>query len=60
MAIDHEYTNEIVCPYWGAEFSDSWEFEDDDSPECECGKKFISIRNTAVNYITKKCPCLNG
>jgi uncharacterized Zn-finger protein len=61
MAIDHEYTDEIVCPYCGAEFSDSWEFKDDDSPECEeCGKKFISRRDISVSYTTKKAPCLNG
>jgi DNA-directed RNA polymerase subunit RPC12/RpoP len=61
MAIDHEYTNEIVCPYCGAEFSDSLEFGDDDYPECEeCGKKFISRRDISVSYITKKSPCLNG
>jgi len=60
MAINHEYTNEIVCPYCGAEFSDSWEFGDDDFPECDCGKKFISRRDIEVTYITEKCPCLNG
>ena len=45
MGIDHEYTKEIVCPYCGAELSDSWKFEDDDFHECDCGKKFISTRD---------------
>jgi hypothetical protein len=60
MAIDHEYTKEIVCPYCGAEFLDSWEYGDHDFPECDCGKKFISKRDIDVTYITEKCPCLNG
>jgi hypothetical protein len=60
MAIDHEYTDEIVCPYCGAEFRDSWGYGDHDFPECDCGKKFISKRDIDVTYITEKCPCLNG
>jgi hypothetical protein len=60
MAIDHEYTNEIVCPYCGAEFLDSWELGAYDILECDCGKKFISTRNTEVTYTTEKIPCMNG
>jgi len=46
--IDHKFTNEIVCPYCGYEFSDSWEYLDPSNDshdgeeidvEClECGK----------------------
>lgn len=60
MEIDHEYTDDIVCPYCGAEFLDSWEYKDDDFPVCDCGKRFISRRDISVSYTTEKCPCLNG
>ena len=33
--IDHEYTREIVCPWCGYEFSDSWEIQgNDESEQC--------------------------
>ncbi len=41
---DHNYTSEVVCPYCGYEFLDSWEIADgyDGSDyECrDCGKLF--------------------
>ena len=54
--INHEYTDEIVCPYCGYEFSDSWDFNRDseeiDCPECE--KTFEYFREVEVKYVTKK------
>jgi DNA-directed RNA polymerase subunit RPC12/RpoP len=52
--IDHDYTDEIVCPYCGCEFSESYEF-DRDSGECECyecGKEFEYYRHIEVTYCT--------
>lgn len=54
--IDHEYTGEIVCPYCGYEFSDSWEISGNDgSLVCEeCGKKFRYERHVSIMYSTSK------
>lgn len=56
--IDHEYTDEIVCPFCGNEFSDSFEYgegEDIGLIECgECEKEFYATRNISVSYSTKK------
>lgn len=57
--IDHEYTNEIVCPWCGCEFSDSWELgnggectELEECPDCE--KEFYASRIITVEYSTQK------
>jgi DNA-directed RNA polymerase subunit RPC12/RpoP len=52
--IDHNYTEEIVCPYCGCEFGDSWEnSEDSGEEECyECGKEFEYYRHIEVTYCT--------
>lgn len=57
--IDHEYTDEIICPYCGYEFSDSFEInsgeEDLGLIKCdECGKSFYAIRNIEITYSTEK------
>ena len=57
--IDHECTNEIVCPYCGNEFSDSWEYSSSDEQigliECgECEKSFYANRNITITYSTEK------
>lgn len=53
--IDHEYTDEIVCPWCGHEHGDSWEWVDYDTTECdECEKKFTHIRHVEVTYTTEK------
>jgi len=59
--IDHEYTDEVVCPYCGYIMSDSWELGDRDGGECEweeicpeCDKKFISARMITIDYKTRK------
>lgn len=58
---DHEYTNEIVCPYCGLEKQDSWQYHDDNYDgyigiiECgECGKMFHAERYIEITYITSK------
>lgn len=53
--IDHEYTNEIVCPHCGEVFRDSWEFDDEGIYECwECHKPFSWVRTVTVEYSTEK------
>lgn len=54
--IDCKYTNEIVCPFCGNEFMDSWEIgegEDIGELECdECNKKFFASRHITTTYVT--------
>ena len=56
--IDHDYTDEVICPYCGYEFSDSWEFndnQDEQHVECEeCSKEFFLYVNISVDYTTRK------
>jgi len=54
--IEHEFTDEIVCPYCGYEYSECYEFtEDDDSTECpKCEKFFSYSRHTQITYTTTK------
>jgi transcription elongation factor Elf1 len=59
MKYIHEYTKEIVCPYCGYEFSDSYEIlskeEDLGVIECEhCEKEFLASRFINIEYSTKK------
>lgn len=60
--IEHEGTDEIVCPYCGSAGSDSWEFRNDEGfTQCgDCSKNFKWSRNVSVDYDTKKVACLNG
>ena len=57
--IDHEYADEIVCPYCGYEWIDSWEegmhsgAEDIGLLQCpECEKTFVASRCIEVTYTT--------
>jgi hypothetical protein len=60
--IDHESTDEIVCPYCGWEDTDSWDArKDDGEEECpDCEKKFSYSRHTTVSYTTTKLCIENG
>lgn len=55
--IDHEYTDEIVCPWCGYKMSDSWEMSDDGEYDCDCGKSFEYTRNYSVDYSTSRTRC---
>ena len=53
--IEHESTEEIVCPYCGYEFSNSFEYNDASgaSIEClECDKEFGLEVQVTVEYTT--------
>ena len=56
--INSSYTDEIVCPYCGHEFLDSWEYDFDHGDielDCyECGNKFTAYRDVDVTYCTTK------
>lgn len=59
MDIDHEYTDDIVCPWCGHTWQDSgewsWDYKDTVSDDCgECGKPFEARREFAVYYTTIK------
>ncbi len=59
MEIEHENTQNIVCPYCGYEDYDSWEFdgENDVYQEhecCNCGNEFNVMREVQVLHIKKR------
>ena len=62
--IDHDGTDEIVCPWCGCEHDSSWEFfegnRESAEVDCdECGKTFCATRDFSVTYSTKRkeYPC---
>ena len=53
--IDHEFTEQIVCPECGYKMLDSWEFDDGDEQICpECGCKFKITIDISIEYSTKR------
>jgi len=58
--IDHEYTEEVVCPYCGYKHTESYEFFSDIASEeeveidCDCGETFIANQSVSVHYYTRK------
>ena len=58
--IDHEYTDEIVCPWCGHRHQDSWEWfadspNEDTEGECgSCGKSFFVSEHRDITYSTKR------
>ena len=54
--IEHEYTDEPVCPHCGHVHRDSFEWEEDEgTQECEqCGKAFVYTRVVTVDWCTSK------
>lgn len=54
--IEHDCTDEIVCPHCGYEMMDSYEMDDDDGEiECyECSKLFHYQRSKRIWYSTVK------
>jgi len=61
--LDHEHTDEIVCPYCGHKFSYSWVYikQNERIIDChDCGKAFNLSIHQSVDYSTKKLPCANN
>jgi hypothetical protein len=53
--IDHDFTDEVVCPHCGWQSRDSWELDDSGYMDCEeCEKEFFFERNITVRYCTGK------
>lgn len=53
--VEHEYTNEVVCPHCGEELMDSWELYEEGEYQCdECGEEYHYERNIIVTYTTRK------
>jgi formylmethanofuran dehydrogenase subunit E len=53
--IDHELTDEIVCPWCGEIEGDSFEAPNDGEYKChECNKKYSYSRNVRVTYDTER------
>lgn len=56
--IDHEYTDDITCPYCGYEIEEPWEFdgamtEDETRIECpDCEKTFASSCHISYSFST--------
>lgn len=58
--IEHDLTDEIVCPYCGHEFECSYEYNEG-LIECEeCGKNFSFYKTISVYYTSNKRPCANN
>ena len=55
--IDHEYTDNMICPHCGAEDVDSWEYLSGEEQlgyvECgDCGRTYNAERNISITYST--------
>jgi len=53
---DTKYTDEMICPHCGYEYSDSWELQSEsDEIICDdCGNEFRYERIVTAEYITSK------
>lgn len=51
-----KYTDEIVCPYCGEVFTNSWDYdEDEDDFICDqCDREFYYTTNQKITYSTFK------
>jgi uncharacterized Zn finger protein len=53
--INHEKSGDVVCPWCGFVYDDSFEFFDDFEDFCiQCGQKFKGHREVIVEYSTEK------
>ena len=55
IEIDHEHTDEIVCPHCGYVYNDSCELGESGTEKCyECDKEFSYEQSISVSYSTNK------
>ena len=57
--VKHEYTDDIVCPYCGYTFEDSWEFDCEcDDMDCpDCGYKMSIVVTDNIESIGQCWHC---
>lgn len=59
--IEHQLTENSVCPYCGTEHYDDGDGPIEGEQTCAgCGKYFYSDANVSVSYDTRKLDCRNG
>lgn len=49
-----DYTDEVICPHCGYEYSDSWEMNEGRHECSDCERPFEVTRNVVVTYSTEK------
>lgn len=47
-------TDQIICPWCGNNFRDSWEMDDGEWDCDECGKKFRVDHDVSITYSTSR------
>lgn len=54
--MEHEYTDELICPFCDGVQSDAWELlNDSEDVHCgHCGKLFFYQRHVEVTYTSRK------
>lgn len=55
LSIDHDCTDDIVCPWCGSQYEDDGEYGPEGSMDCgDCHKKFKWAADYSVTYSTEK------
>ena len=54
MEIDHEFTDNIVCPYCGYARQGDEDYEEHEDECYKCGKAFLVTPDYSVTYTTSK------
>lgn len=52
--VDSDHTDEIVCPYCGHRFTDSYEYEEGEVDCEDCGKEFVLTIHKYISYSSKR------
>lgn len=53
--LDTWHEREVICPWCGYKYTDSWEMSDGEHECPECEQKFVLEIETEVYYTTSKC-----
>lgn len=58
--MNHEHTDDAICPYCGRAHQDIWELGDSYERDCNsCGRTFLVERHVSITYSTKRVPCVD-